>query len=106
MSQAESKRKRNRRKAIEELLSTEKTYVDLLSMLVQRFVVFLQSKEHILPHDDYKILFPADIRVILGLNLTFYKDLNHAINIAHSNKMEIGKIVAEFCPHFVCRYML
>lgn len=104
MSQKASKRERNRQKAIEELLTTEKTYVDLMCLMVQRFVDFLQSKENIISSDDYNILFPADIQVIVNLNLTFYKDLNNAINIVQSKSKsaEIGRIVGEFCPHFVC----
>ena len=103
MSDEASKRTRNRRKAIDELLSTEKTYVDLMSLLVQRFLEPLKSKANILSADDYNTLFPADIRVILGLNLTFYKDLNRIINIVQSKSKsaEIGRIVKEFCPHFV-----
>eukprot|EP01084_Bolivina_argentea_P122331 216774_1 len=95
-------RDRRRKAAVEELLSTEKTYVHLMSKLVSNFVDKLRTNTAILSAEDYKILFPSDIHAILGLNKTFLKDLTNIIESENFNNdnTKIGDIIYSFCPHF------
>lgn len=99
-----SKRQRRRKHAIDELLSTEKTYVDLMSQLVVHYVTGLRNKTSIISSEDHCVLFPADIHAILGLNTVFYEDLVKAVNNGSFdiNTTKIGNILYTFCPHFVC----
>eukprot|EP01084_Bolivina_argentea_P097937 176041_1 len=98
----EAKRQRQRIKCIKELLSTEKTYVDLMSKLVEHYVEKLRANSHGLSGNDYQILFPSDIHAILGLNQTFLKALAKIIESSTFNNetSKIGDILATFCPHF------
>eukprot|EP01083_Nonionella_stella_P007898 22727_1 len=95
-------RDRRRKRAIEELLKTEKTYVHLMSKLVEHFVLFLRNNKSTLAAEDYHILFPADIHAILGLNQTFLKELTTVIESKDFNNKntKIGDIIYDFCPHF------
>ena len=101
---ADQKRALRRKKAIQELLSTEKTYVHLLTKLVEHYVKKLKSNTSMLSSDDYKILFPSDIHAILGLNQTFLEDLTKVIesDTFNNENTKIGDILYTFCPHFVC----
>ena len=98
-------RGRRRKRAIEELLSTEKTYVHLMSKLVEHYVMKLRTNTSMLSGDDYKILFPSDIHAILGLNQTFLEDLTKVIgsDTFNNENTKIGDILYTFCPHFVCK---
>eukprot|EP01083_Nonionella_stella_P177341 622996_1 len=103
LSDAEKKarRSRNRERAVRELLSTEKTYVRLLTNLVKHFVTELRSNTSMLSSEDYRFLFPGDIIVILGLNQTFLEDLTGVIEGDWNNEnTKIGHILQTFCPHF------
>eukprot|EP01083_Nonionella_stella_P126121 381599_1 len=95
-------RRRKRKRAVEELLSTEKTYVHLLTKLVEHFVQKLRSNTSMLSNEDHKILFPSDIHAILGLNQTFLEDLQKVIEGGKFNNdtTKIGSIIYAFCPHF------
>eukprot|EP01084_Bolivina_argentea_P108248 193450_1 len=99
-----SSRARKRQKAIEELLTTEKTYVHLMSKLVEDYVIYLQSNSQMqfLTPEDHTILFPSDIHAILGLNKTFLDDLTKVIesNDFNNETTKIGDIIYAFCPHF------
>jgi len=99
---AKEKRKRKRLKAIDELLSTEKTYVNLLSKLVEHYVAALSGNTSILSTHDYATIFPADIHAILGLNQTFLEDLTKVIESSAFNNetSTIGDILISFTPHF------
>ena len=103
-----AKRARRRKHAIDEFLSTEKTYVDLMSKLVENYVTSLRNNSSVISSDDYQVLFPSDIHAILGLNQVFLMDL---IKIVESptfniNTTKIGDILYTFCPHFVCDVLL
>ena len=106
MSQSEKKalRGRRRKRAIEELLSTEKTYVNLMSNLVEHYVKKLSGNTSMLSSSHYAIIFPSDIHAILGLNQTFLQDLTKVIesDTFNNHNSKIGDILYTFCPHFVC----
>ena len=103
-----AKRARRRRRAIEELVSSEKTYVDLMSKLVEHFVNRPDGPQSMLSAEEYRLLFPAVIHPMIGLNRIFLRDLTEVVEggTFNNDTTGIGKIIDEFCPHFVSMFAL
>eukprot|EP00485_Elphidium_margaritaceum_P005066 CAMPEP_0202693594 /NCGR_PEP_ID=MMETSP1385-20130828/7656_1 /ASSEMBLY_ACC=CAM_ASM_000861 /TAXON_ID=933848 /ORGANISM="Elphidium margaritaceum" /LENGTH=639 /DNA_ID=CAMNT_0049349291 /DNA_START=43 /DNA_END=1959 /DNA_ORIENTATION=+ len=86
----ESKRARNRIRAINELITTEQTYCDNLDLLLSLFVRPLQERKLISAHDSQTIF--SDIETIIQLNKHFLGTLK--------TSDEIGSAMMEFAPYF------
>jgi len=91
-----------RQHAIDELVSTEKTYVDSMSKLLEHFVIFLRNNTPIISDEDYEVIFPDDIHIIIGPNNEFLMDMINAVESPDFdiNATRIGSIFLSFCPHF------
>eukprot|EP01083_Nonionella_stella_P115268 341565_1 len=92
---------RNRKRAIVELLSTEKNYIYLLTKLVEHYLDKLKEPQYrsVLSVDDYNLLFPSDLRSILLLNQTFYQDLKKMIKTG--SFAATGTDLNAFVSHFL-----
>ena len=94
-------RVQKRRNTIEELLTFEKTYANLMSLMVHRFMEPLASKVNILSAEDYDKLFPYDVRRdILRQHLLLYQLLIDITNIIQPESKRNDNI-GDICPHFV-----
>jgi len=83
-----------RDKAVSELLTTEKTYVDQLRTLDIVYVNELEKLKTITP-EQHNTLF-SQIKIILNFNTNFLTNLSNAIK---KNK-SIGQEMLNFCPYF------
>ena len=84
-----------RQKAINELIATEKTYVNRLSLVIKYYVKPLKDSK-IITHQQQLTLF-SDIETIHELNLTFLSDLQQSI---HQNDIAMGGQFIKFTPYF------
>jgi len=80
--------------AVEELIKTEKSYVDQLRMLDVVYVDALKKLKTITP-EQHSTLF-SQIKIILNFNTNFLTNLSTAIK---QNK-SIGQEMLNFCPYF------
>merc|ERR1719245_49837 len=78
--------------AIQELIETEKTYVNGLNLCIENYYKPLSQNGKIISNDDLRGMF-NDIETIYKLNCTFLKDLE-------SNTKNIGDQFVKFCPYF------
>jgi len=92
---------RMRRKVVEEIVETEKVYLDTLDDLVQYFIVPLQvAPEKILPEkQELRLIFPSTIEVIMGYNGSLLEDINKRVQ-TWSNTQLIGDIFLKMVDLF------
>ena len=92
-----------RNKVIEELLMTEKTYIDGINNLICHFIDPLESNTSIISNADYHIIFPKDIKIIYNLHSTllsqFKKEFVEVTN-NNNNSSNIGKIFIDHAQMF------
>ena len=111
-----SKRAFRRARAIEELLTTEETYVKQLKLLLVHYVDMLNDYK-IIKEKDFNKLFPNDLRTICNLNSQLLKDLQDRIaspdkqnnnndndnndnDNTDNNDVIISDILLKFAPYF------
>jgi len=95
MSDVKKLTKANKRDlAVEELIKTEKSYVDQLRLLDVVYVDALKKLKTITP-EQHSTLF-SQIKIILNFNTNFLTNLSTAIK---ENK-SIGQEMLNFCPYF------
>lgn len=68
------KRKSFRLQAIEEILTSERSYLDQLELLIGHFVRPLQQQPHLIGHEQFMAIF-GQVEMIYNLNLELYTEL-------------------------------
>mmetsp|Transcript_11571 Transcript_11571/g.17276 ORF Transcript_11571/g.17276 Transcript_11571/m.17276 type:complete len:664 (+) Transcript_11571:56-2047(+) len=97
-----SRHHRNRKRAAEELVSTERSYVRSLDIMCDHFyepmLKALKRGKPILSKKDINTLF-ADISTLRHLNKKFLTDLKKRVD-DYSPSTQIGDILLDFSPYF------
>jgi len=98
----EEKRKDKRNKIFDEIVETEKTYVEMLSVLVELYVVPLSSESDVspftLPEDKVQTLF-SNIYTLWEFNRTFLVELEKRKEVWNEDQ-QVGNIFVQFAPFF------
>jgi len=85
-------RRFHRRKVVEEILSTEKTYLETLSIITDRYIHPLRTAARpILSENELKIVF-SSIEVILNTNTKLYEDLQKEVAAYDPTKTMLGHV--------------
>ena len=87
-----------RNKVIEELLITEKTYLNNLHNLIALFIEPLAESQNIISNADFHIIFPQDIKTIYNLHQTLFTEFKRDFEHLNSNN-DSSKIGTIFCDH-------
>ena len=88
-----------RAKVVDELLSTEKTYVSCLDNLIRYFMVPLQSKINgklFLSQTDHSTIFPSDINTIYGFHTQLLVEMAKIISNWNNDTSKIGNIFVKY----------
>eukprot|EP01083_Nonionella_stella_P162244 532419_1 len=88
----EAKRQRNRVRAINELITTEITYITKLELLNSLYINPLKQNEKLLKSKAHAILFPQILQTILMLNQKLLISME-------KNKLQIGSAMIDFIPY-------
>ena len=89
-----------RDKVVEELLITEKTYLNGLKNLISVFIEPLETN-NIITNDDFYTIFPNDIKIIYNLHQTLYNEFQKAFaSLKSNNNSNVGKIFIEHAQMF------
>ncbi|ETO04030.1 hypothetical protein RFI_33372, partial [Reticulomyxa filosa] len=85
--------------SIEELIKTEQTYVDSLTLCIDLFVTPLEHMPKALSRNDHRVLF-SDIKTIRGINQAFLQELLHQWKSFQNHNTKIGEHFIKFTPYF------
>lgn len=97
VAQIQKKKDSKRRKIIEELYSTEVTYVEQLQALETLYIEPLKKQVNILPLAKSDILF-SNITSIKTINESFLKELKELVESEKKEHQEVGQILCDFFP--------
>ena len=88
-------------KVIEELVITERTYINGLRNLITYFMDPLESRSSILCNKDYQIIFPNIIKTIYNLHQTLFTEFQREFKLAKTtNESSVGKIFIDHSQIF------
>ena len=92
---------RLRTKAIQELVSTESTYVDGLEKLIKYFIEPLKNSEDkkirkLITIQDHQLIFPSDLATIYAFHQEFNSALIKATNEWNNKTSKIGDLFVEY----------
>lgn len=95
------KRQRLRKRAVDELVTTEKTYLSNLEKLFKIFVNPLKNSQdkrirRLLSDQDHAILFPSDLSTIYALHIQLNADLIKATTKWNQETSKIGHIFIKY----------
>ncbi|ETO18342.1 trichohyalin, partial [Reticulomyxa filosa] len=85
--------------SIEELINTEQTYVDSLSLCIDLFANPLENMPKAISRNDHRVLF-SDIKTIRGINEAFLQELLQDWKSFDNDKTMIGEHFIKFTPYF------
>eukprot|EP01084_Bolivina_argentea_P271362 461715_1 len=89
-----------RNKVIEELVITEKKYINGLNNLIKIFIEPLEEND-VISNNDFHILFPKDIKTIYNLHTILLTEFQKQFkNLSTNNDCNIGKIFIEHAAMF------
>eukprot|EP01083_Nonionella_stella_P160513 524873_1 len=88
----EGKRQRNRQRAVNELITTERTYIRKLKELNETYINRMKDNERVLKHKFHSILFPQILQTILSLN-------EKLLSSMEVSKGQIGSAMIDFIPY-------
>jgi len=99
-----AKRKRNRQRVIDEILSSEQSYVNSLTVLCNYFIFPMKKlarepKEAVLTSEEIQTIF-SNIELLRSLNQTFMDNIKKEIDKGTEEKTDIGKTFMEFSQFF------
>lgn len=92
-----------RRKVVDELCTTEKTYVEGLDNLIKHFMNPLVNKidgRRFLSAQEHSTIFPADINTIYALHSQLFIQLLKNTTNWHNDQSKIGHIFVKYGPMF------
>ena len=92
-------RAEKRKKAVDELIQTEQTYIDRLTLCIDNFAKPLKNNNKLISFQNHETLF-KDLEVIRGLNSTFLNDLQSSVANWDNNNTMIGDYFIKFTPYF------
>jgi len=87
------------KKAVKELVETEKTYVNGLDLCIKNYYQGLSLDQKLISPEDLKGIL-NDIESIHQLNFTFLKDLEKLRMKFDNDTTMIGDQFVKFCPYF------
>ena len=95
------KRNRLRKKCVDELVSTEKTYLDGLDKLFKAYLNPLKDRDNkrtrkLLTHNDHSILFPSDLATLYALHIQLNADLIKATENWNQTTSKIGHVFIKY----------
>jgi len=96
------RKRRNREKAVKEIVSTEKTYIQALRYIIDEYQTpLLQGRPRLIPNEQVNILCPKNLSTILGLNMKLLDDLERKVLKDYDNeKTPLAYLFKEFVPFF------
>eukprot|EP01084_Bolivina_argentea_P070452 128068_1 len=87
-------------KVVDELMQTEKTYVECLDNLIKHFMIPLQTKINgkklFLSPTEHQTIFPSDINTIYGFHSQLLIDLTKVHTNFNNNSSKIGHIFVKY----------
>lgn len=102
-----SENKANQRtKIANEILSTEKYYVECLQTMTQDYMTPLQQslknkdKDVTYTENDMKVLFPVNLSMIIPINCELQKNLEEKMSNWDENQTSIGEVFIKVAPFF------
>eukprot|EP01084_Bolivina_argentea_P032555 60248_1 len=95
------KQNRLRKRAVEELVSTEKTYLEGLEKLLKYFINPLKNSQDkkirkLLTFQDHQIIFPSDLSTIYALHIQLNADLIKYTNKWDNETSKLGHIFIKY----------
>lgn len=87
-----------RNNILEEILSTETTYVENLKMLVERFLIPLKEKK-ILTKSSLESIF-SNIEMVLNINSLFLQNLKETLELKNDREFKLAEMLTKFCHSF------
>ena len=84
---------------MDELVTTERTYVNLLDGLIINYVNKLKDSS-IITRNQYAALFPSDIITIHNCNKTFLQDLEKLHKTWNNSTSKLSPLIQSFVPYF------
>eukprot|EP01083_Nonionella_stella_P000135 401_1 len=91
-----AKMRRLRTKAIQELVTTEKTYVDGLEKLITYFINPLKTTNKVISNKDHQLMFPSDLVTIHAFHIKFNSALVECTSNWNHQTSQIGHLFIEY----------
>jgi len=106
MSESEAERwerkTRTRARAVKEIVTTEKTYIQVLNYIIDEYQTpLLQGRPRLIPNEQVNMICPQIIQTILHLNMKFLADLESKVLANYDNESTpLAYLFKEFVPFF------